>query len=132
MRHTITAFALSAAALACFAPNLEAAEIDFEYQVFAADVPTHAVWVYKPGRRVLDSVHWSLADAEAREAELDADGYTATMGAYRPSKQWLYANSEYLRTFDDYDDAVDFALLVEAKTGLHAWIKTVEVIPGGP
>lgn len=131
--RTAVLLLFGAAAVAGLVSDSPAAEIEFEYQVWAADVPTHMVLVHKPGvYGILDSVHWSLADALDAEAALEADGYTASVRLFRPSKSWLYDNSEFFQTFDNYDDAVDYADMVENKTGLFAWIKTVEVIPGGP
>ena len=126
MRQFASAFALAALVLTGITAGARAAEIEFEYQVHVADPPTHIVMVYKPGYLVTKSVHWSLEDAQERRDELNADGYTATIRSFHISLRWLNENSEYLRTFDDYEDALDFADMVEEKTGLYAWIKTVE------
>jgi hypothetical protein len=132
MRQFASAFALAALVLAGITAGAQAAEIEFEYQVRVADPPTHGVWVYKPGQLVLESLHWSLEDAQEHRDELAADGYIATVRPFHISYRWLNENSEYLATFDDYEDAVDFAAMAEEKLGLYAWVKTVEVIPGGP
>ena len=132
MRSFICTTAIAALTLVCLSPNTNAAEIDFEYRVYAVDVPLVYVSVLKRGRWVTDSLHYTMDDAHDRIDVLEADGYTATHFTFRPSRRWIIENSELLRTFDDLEEAADYADIVEAKTGMFTYIETVEVIPGGP
>jgi len=124
---------IGAAAVAGLTSDSPAAEIDFEYQVMAVDLPTHSVVIKQPGiREVVYDHFWSLEDAQIAATKLEDGGHNASVREFRMDKRWIADNSYVLDTFDNYDDALDYANIVMATTGLYTWIRSVEVIPGGP
>ena len=134
MKNLLRTVALTAVALGCFTAETQAREADFVYQVWACEMPTHAVMAYKNGHRYYDSFHFSLADAEDRADLIEEKGVYATIlpldgGA---PKQYVYQNSVLVKEFDNAADAEAFADEMMEHTGLFCWVKKVEVYPWGP
>lgn len=133
MKTLIRTAALTAVALSCFAAQSQAREADFVYQVWACDMPTHAV-VTNQYFHSIDSYHFSLADAEKREEELAEKGISSSAIPLNgpPHKKWVYENSVMVEQFDDADTAYEFAEVMMEKYDAYFWVKKVEVYPWGP
>ena len=133
MKTLIRTAALTAVALSCFAAQSQAREAHYVYQVWACEMPTHMVTINQ-GYHLIDSYHFSLADAEKRVEELAEKGTYASVIPLTslPSKRWVYENSIFVEQFDDEDTAYDFADAMMEKSDLFFWVKRVEVYPWGP